>query len=101
MGATFVDAGEAVSRQCLRGEASRSYPPTPSLLGQALFPRPYVEPLRDARTKPVAFFNILLVSWNTNRRLLRLFRDMDQRLIGQQDVSVPFEQDRIVHRFHG
>ena len=38
MSVTFADAGEAVSRQCLQGESSHSYPPTLSLPGQALFP---------------------------------------------------------------
>jgi hypothetical protein len=38
MSAMCVDAGEMVSRQCLRAEASRSYPPATRLPGQALFP---------------------------------------------------------------
>ena len=45
MSATFVDAGEMVSRQCLRGEA---------------YSVRYVEPLNDARTKLAAFFSLLL-----------------------------------------
>ncbi|MCE3224336.1 MAG: hypothetical protein K0S58_2516 [Nitrospira sp.] len=36
-------------------EASRSYPPTPSLPGQALFPWGYGEDLNDARTPPATF----------------------------------------------
>ena len=45
------------------GEASDSYPPALSLPRQALFARPYVEPLSDARTKPADFFSILLESF--------------------------------------
>jgi hypothetical protein len=40
-------------------EASRSYPPTPSLPGQALFPTGYVEGLNEARTLLAGFFSIL------------------------------------------
>jgi hypothetical protein len=40
----FVRAGEMVSRQCLEAKA---------------YPRRYVEPLSDERTKREAFFNIL------------------------------------------
>ena len=59
-----------------RAEASRSYPPTPSLPGQALFPMGYVEGLNDARTKPAAFFNILLHHFGD---LVQRFRGMDQQ----------------------
>jgi hypothetical protein len=38
MSAMLVDAGEAVSRQCPRAEASRSYPPATRLPGQAVYP---------------------------------------------------------------
>ncbi len=48
MSAMLVDAGEMVSRLCLGGEA---------------YLAPYVEPLRDARTKPADFVNILLRSF--------------------------------------
>ena len=62
MSATSVDAGETVSRPCLRGESS-PFLSTPSLPRQALFPWPYVEGLNDARTKLADFFNLLLHSF--------------------------------------
>jgi hypothetical protein len=42
-----------------RADASHSYPPTPSLPRQALFPWQYVEPLSKARTPLGDFFSIL------------------------------------------
>ncbi len=50
------DGEPAVSR----AEASRSYPPAPRLMGQTLFPWPYVEGLINARRKLADFFSILL-----------------------------------------
>ena len=41
-----ADAGESVSRQCLGANRHHFHPPAPSLPRQALFPWPYVEPLR-------------------------------------------------------
>ncbi len=40
-------------------EVSHSYPPTPSLPGQALVPWRYVEGLNDARTPTADIFSIL------------------------------------------
>ena len=57
MSATSVDAGETVSRPCLRGESS-PFLSTPSLPRQALFPWPYVEGLNEARTMLADFFSI-------------------------------------------
>jgi hypothetical protein len=58
--AMSMDAGDGVSRLCLEANRMSSYPPTLSLPRQALFPWPYGELLRDARTPLADFFSSLL-----------------------------------------
>ena len=60
MRVTLADAGEGGEPTVSRTEASPSYPPTPSLPGQALVPWRYVEGLNDARTPLAGFFSILI-----------------------------------------
>ena len=57
---TYDSSTDGTSRSCSH---LHSYPPTPSLPRQALFPWPYVEGLNDARTKLADFFNLLLHSF--------------------------------------
>ena len=57
--ATFVRAGETVSRRCPEATRRLFHPPTPRCQSSAS-PGPYVEPLSDARTTLADFFSILL-----------------------------------------
>jgi hypothetical protein len=60
MSARLVDAGESVSRQCLRQIVTLFHPARPEPAETGSFPGSYVEPLSDARTKLEVFFNILV-----------------------------------------
>ena len=86
MRVTLADAGEGGEPTVSRTEASPSYPPTPSLPGQALVPWRYVEVLNDARTPLAGFFSILLhpaaevFSLQTSHHPHIVVRDFAQRI---------------------
>jgi hypothetical protein len=59
LGAMAMDAGERVSRLSLEANRMSSFLSILSLSRPALFPCPYDEPRRDARTPPVDLFSSL------------------------------------------